>query len=90
MERIVSRDEMFEIITNCDNMSNLSEYELKLRQEYFKELIKPIIYECKRFIDDYLRYFKQNNVLLEFDKDVFTDRILNLVFNELRDEFELT
>ena len=90
MESIMTRHEMFETITDCNNISNLSEYELKLRQDYFKELIKPITVECKRFVDDYLKYFKQHNVLLESDKDVFTDRILHLIFNEVRHEFELT
>ena len=80
---IMDREEMFEYITKqFDN--GMSCEDIDAAQRYFKELIKPIVEEMKRFYKGYMTGMTQNNQTI--CEPVQLPRICSLVFNEVEEE----
>ena len=81
---IANREEMFEFITKQFDETNREDMETADR--YFKELIKPIVEEMKRFYKGYMVGMAQNNQTI--CEPIQLPRICKIVFNGVEEELE--
>ncbi len=82
---IADREEMFSFITKqFDN--GMSCEDIETADRYFKELIKPIVEEMKRFYKGCMVGMAQNNYTI--CESVQLPRICGMVFNEVEKELE--
>ena len=80
---VMSREEMFEFITKQFD-DGMSREDIGAAQRYFKELIKPIIEETKRFYKGYMVGMAQNNQTI--CEHIQLPRICRIVFNTVEEE----
>ena len=79
---IMNREEMFRFITRP--LDELYKDDIETANKYFKELIKPIVEEMKRFYKGYMVGMVQNNQTI--CEPIQLPRICSLVFNSVEEE----
>ena len=81
---IMNREEMFEFITHP--FDEMGKEDIETADRYFKELIKPVVEETKRFYKGYMVGMAQNNQTI--CEPLLLPRICSLVFNEVKKELD--
>ena len=79
---IMSREDMFKYITHP--FDEMGKEDMETADRYFKELIKPIVEEMKRFYKGYMVGMAQNNQTI--CEDIQLPRICSSVFNSVEEE----
>jgi hypothetical protein len=81
---IMNREEMFEFITHP--FDEMGKEDMETANRYFKELIKPVVEEMKRFYKGYMVGMAQNNQTI--CEPIQLPRICKLVFNGVEEELK--
>ena len=79
---IMNREEMFRFITYP--FDEMGREDMDTADRYFKELIKPIVEETKRFYKEFMVGMAQNNQTI--CEPVQLPRICSIVFNGVEEE----
>lgn len=84
MSCIANREEMFKFITHP--FDEMGKADIETADRYFKELIKPVVEEMKRFYKGYMVGMAQNNQTI--CEPIQLPRICSVVFNGVTEELE--
>jgi hypothetical protein len=77
------RDEMFDVLCKTSNQEHPNTEELRFAEIYLDNLIKPIVYEVKRFCDSYYESKKRNELDFDCDRTRFNLRVVQSVMHEV-------
>ena len=84
MSSIANREEMFKFITH--HFDEMGKEDMETADRYFKELVKPVVEETKRFYKGFMVGMAQNNQTI--CEPLQLPRICSMVFNEVQKELE--